>query len=229
MIELLNVEKHYFIGNQEISILKDINIKVKDSEFIAIMGTSGSGKSTLLNIIGCLDRASRGSYLLNGIEISEYNDDQLASIRNKNIGFVFQHFHLIPRLSAIENVELPMIYSGVSKKERRIKAEEALEKVGLSERITHLPNELSGGQKQRVAIARSIVNNPSIILADEPTGALDTENSRDILLLFDSLNREGTTIIVVTHDMQVAEYAKRKIIVKDGRVIEEEPEGKHYI
>ncbi|MEH7367480.1 ABC transporter ATP-binding protein [Priestia megaterium] len=201
------------------TILKDINIKIFDGEFLAIMGPSGSGKSTLMNIIGCLDRASSGLYLLNKQEISTYNDEDLAKVRNIHIGFVFQQFQLLPRLTAIENVELPMIYAGVSRKERRARAEDALRKVGLSERMKHLPNELSGGQKQRVAIARSIVNNPTLILADEPTGALDTKTSADIMEQFVRLNEAGTTIVVITHEPEVAEYASRTIVVRDGKIL----------
>jgi len=200
-------------------ILKDINLKIYDGEFVAIMGPSGSGKSTLMNIIGCLDRSSSGSYLLNEQEISTYSDEQLAKVRNIHIGFVFQQFQLLPRLTAVENVELPMVYAGVTRKERRARAEAALEKVGLSERMKHLPSELSGGQKQRVAIARSIVNNPTLILADEPTGALDTKTSADIMEQFSQLNADGTTVVVITHEPEVAEYTSRTVIVRDGKVL----------
>ncbi|MED4067557.1 ABC transporter ATP-binding protein [Priestia megaterium] len=219
MIELIDIYKKYQLGKENITILKDINIKIFDGEFLAIMGPSGSGKSTLMNIIGCLDRASSGLYLLNKQEISTYNDEDLAKVRNIHIGFVFQQFQLLPRLTAIENVELPMIYAGVSRKERRARAEDALRKVGLSERMKHLPNELSGGQKQRVAIARSIVNNPTLILADEPTGALDTKTSADIMEQFVRLNEAGTTIVVITHEPEVAEYASRTIVVRDGKIL----------
>ena len=219
MIELKNINKNYYIGKEEVHVLKDINLRVADGDFLAIMGPSGSGKSTLMNIIGCLDRASSGSYLLNEQEISTYSDEQLAKVRNTHIGFVFQQFQLLPRLSAVENVELPMIYAGVSKKERRERAEIALGKVGLSERLKHLPNELSGGQKQRVAIARAIVNNPTLILADEPTGALDTKTSEDIMEHFTNLNLAGSTIIVITHELEVADYASQKIIIRDGNII----------
>ncbi|MED4236112.1 ABC transporter ATP-binding protein [Priestia megaterium] len=219
MIELVNIHKSYHLGKEEVSILKDINLKIYDGEFVAIMGPSGSGKSTLMNIIGCLDRASSGSYLLNEQEISTYSDEQLAKVRNIHIGFVFQQFQLLPRLTAVENVELPMVYAGVTRKERRARAEAALEKVGLSERMKHLPSELSGGQKQRVAIARSIVNNPTLILADEPTGALDTKTSADIMEQFSKLNADGTTIVVITHEPEVAEYTSRTVIVRDGKVL----------
>ncbi|MDH2454869.1 ABC transporter ATP-binding protein (plasmid) [Priestia megaterium] len=219
MIELVGISKSYFLGKDEVPILKDINLKIKGGEFLAIMGPSGSGKSTLMNIIGCLDQASSGSYLLNEEDISSYSDEQLARVRNLHIGFVFQQFQLLPRLTAAENVELPMVYAGVSRKERKKRAEEALKKVGLSERIKHLPNELSGGQKQRVAIARAIVNNPTIILADEPTGALDTKTSESIMEQFSNLNLEGTTIVIVTHEPEIANYASRKIIVRDGQIL----------
>ncbi|ADE67852.1 ABC transporter ATP-binding protein [Priestia megaterium] len=219
MIELVNIHKSYHLGKEEVLILKDINLKIYDGEFVAIMGPSGSGKSTLMNIIGCLDRASSGSYLLNEQEISTYSDEQLAKVRNIHIGFVFQQFQLLPRLTAVENVELPMVYAGVTRKERRARAEAALEKVGLSERMKHLPSELSGGQKQRVAIARSIVNNPTLILADEPTGALDTKTSADIMEQFSKLNADGTTVVVITHEPEVAEYTSRTVIVRDGKVL----------
>ncbi|MEH6838510.1 ABC transporter ATP-binding protein [Priestia megaterium] len=219
MIELVNIYKSYHLGKEEVPILKDINLKIYDGEFVAIMGPSGSGKSTLMNIIGCLDRASSGSYLLNEQEISTYSDEQLATVRNIHIGFVFQQFQLLPRLTAVENVELPMVYAGVTRKERRARAEAALEKVGLSERMKHLPSELSGGQKQRVAIARSIVNNPTLILADEPTGALDTKTSADIMEQFSKLNADGTTVVVITHEPEVAEYTSRTVIVRDGKVL----------
>ncbi|MFF2594499.1 ABC transporter ATP-binding protein [Priestia megaterium] len=219
MIELVNIHKSYHLGKEEVPILKDINLKIYDGEFVAIMGPSGSGKSTLMNIIGCLDRASSGSYLLNEQEISTYSDEQLAKVRNIHIGFVFQQFQLLPRLTAVENVELPMVYAGVTLKERRARAEAALEKVGLSERMKHLPSELSGGQKQRVAIARSIVNNPTLILADEPTGALDTKTSADIMEQFSKLNADGTTVVVITHEPEVAEYTSRTVIVRDGKVL----------
>ncbi|SDD00454.1 putative ABC transport system ATP-binding protein [Priestia aryabhattai B8W22] len=200
MIELVNIHKSYHLGKEEVPILKDINLKIYDGEFVAIMGPSGS-------------------YLLNEQEISTYSDEQLATVRNIHIGFVFQQFQLLPRLTAVENVELPMVYAGVTRKERRARAEAALEKVGLSERMKHLPSELSGGQKQRVAIARSIVNNPTLILADEPTGALDTKTSADIMEQFSKLNADGTTVVVITHEPEVAEYTSRTVIVRDGKVL----------
>jgi len=219
MIKLSNIYKSYHIGKEEVPILKNINIEIKGGEFVAIMGPSGSGKSTLMNIIGCLDRPSSGEYLLNEQEISTYSDEQLAKVRNVNIGFVFQQFQLLPRMSAVENVELPMIYAGVSRKERRERAEEALRKMGLTERMKHLPSELSGGQKQRVAIARAIVNNPNLILADEPTGALDTKTSASIMEQISALHLDGTTVAVITHEPEVAAYASRTIVVRDGKIL----------
>ncbi|MDT2047989.1 macrolide ABC transporter ATP-binding protein [Priestia aryabhattai] len=219
MIKLENISKSYYLGKEEVPILKGIDLEIRDGEFVAIMGPSGSGKSTLMNIIGCLDRPTSGAYFLNELEISTYSDDQLAKVRNEQLGFVFQQFQLLPRLKAVENVELPMVYTGISRKERRERAEAALLKVGLGERINHLPNELSGGQKQRVAIARAIVNKPSLILADEPTGALDTKTSVSIMEEFAALNKEGTTVVVITHEPEVAEYASRTILVRDGNIV----------
>src|SRR5690606_4388299 len=206
------------VAGEALIVLDRINLHVEKGEFIAIMGPSGAGKSTLMNIIGCLDQRTSGTFELNGELISEYDDKQLAKIRNQSIGFVFQQFHLLPRMTALENVELPLIYAGVKKAERMRRAKEALAKVGLSDRMEHLPNELSGGQKQRVAIARAIVNEPDIILADEPTGALDSKTGKQIMELFTLLNEEGTTVIVVTHEAEVASYAKRTIFVRDGKV-----------
>ncbi|WML38832.1 ABC transporter ATP-binding protein [Neobacillus sp. OS1-2] len=216
MIRLDSITKSFLLGKESVHVLNGISLEIIQGEFVAIMGPSGSGKSTLMNIIGCLDKPSEGDYYLGGENVSHYNDKELARVRNQSIGFVFQQFHLLPRLSALKNVELPMIYAGVSKKERQIRAEEALTKVGLSDRMEHLPNALSGGQKQRVAIARSIVNRPKLILADEPTGALDTKTSKDIMEQFRELNMEGVTVIVVTHEPEVAEYANRTIMVRDG-------------
>ncbi|XQY93306.1 ABC transporter ATP-binding protein [Metabacillus sp. HB246100] len=222
MIELTDITKTYKVGNETLDVLKGIDLFIQNGEFVAIMGPSGSGKSTLMNVIGCLDQPSTGSYLLDSIDISTYEDEKLAKVRNLSIGFVFQQFQLLPRLTALKNVELPMIYAGTKKKEREEKAKLALEKVGLGDRIHHLPNELSGGQKQRVAIARSIVNEPKIILADEPTGALDSKTSVAIMDQFTKLNNEGTTIILVTHEYEVAEYANRIITVRDGSILSDE-------
>ncbi len=222
MIRLQSIVKSYTIGKEQVDVLKGIDLHIKKGEFTAIMGPSGSGKSTLMNMIGCLDRPSSGDYYLNDHLVSQYDEKELAQVRNRSIGFVFQQFQLLPRLDALRNVELPMIYSGVKKKEREDRALEALHKVGLSDRIDHLPNELSGGQKQRVAIARAIVNNPDLILADEPTGALDSKTSVQIMELFTMLNQEGTTIILVTHESEVAQYARRTVFVRDGMVMPSE-------
>jgi len=222
MIKLEDVTKSYRNGKETMDVLKSINLEIRQGEFVAIMGPSGSGKSTLMNIIGCLDRPTSGAYYFEGKDISSLDDQELAKIRNKKIGFVFQQFHLLPRLSALKNVELPMIYAGIGKKQRDELAKQALIKVGLGDRIQHMPNELSGGQKQRVAIARAIVNNPKLILADEPTGALDTKTSEAIMEQFTMLNKEGTTIIVVTHEHEVAQFAKRTIVVRDGEILQED-------
>ncbi|KPH71292.1 ABC transporter ATP-binding protein [Oceanobacillus caeni] len=216
MIRLESIRKSYKLGKEDVDVLKGIDLTINKGEFTAIMGPSGSGKSTIMNIIGCLDRPSSGDYFLNEKLVSEYDDKALARVRNQSIGFVFQQFQLLPRLNAWKNVELPMIYAGLKKKEREERAKEALEKVGLADRMYHLPNELSGGQKQRVAIARAIVNQPDLILADEPTGALDTKTSVQIMELFTMLNLEGTTIVMVTHEQEVAVYAQRQIHVRDG-------------
>lgn len=212
------------LGKESVPVLNGISLTIHEGEFTAIMGPSGSGKSTLMNIIGCLDKPTEGEYYLGGENVSHYNDKELARVRNQSIGFVFQQFHLLPRLTALKNVELPMIYAGISKKDRQARAEEALMKVGLTDRMNHLPNALSGGQKQRVAIARAIVNTPKIILADEPTGALDSKTSKDIMEQFRELNDEGVTIIIVTHESEVAEYANRTILVRDG-LIQSSSEG----
>lgn len=222
MIRLQSIVKSFTVAKDEVQVLKGIDLRIRQGEFTAIMGPSGSGKSTLMNIIGCLDRPTSGAYFLNGDLVSQYDENELAHVRNRSIGFVFQQFQLLPRLNALKNVELPMIYAGLSKKERQKRAADALEKVGLSERMHHLPNELSGGQKQRVAIARAIVNQPDLILADEPTGALDTKTSRQIMELFTMLNQEGATIVVVTHEEEVAEYAKRIVHVRDGLLVKDE-------
>ena len=224
MICLKHVYKTYQQGALNVPVLHDIDVEIEGGEFVSIMGPSGSGKSTLMNIIGCLDRPTEGEYILNDVNILQADQQQLALLRNKNIGFVFQHFHLLPRLSAVENVELPLVYGGISKKERRQRALEALEKVGLADRVDHLPNQLSGGQKQRVAIARAIANQPSFILADEPTGALDSKSGEQVMDIFTQLNQEGTTVIMVTHEEEVAAYTKRRIILRDGRITEDRRE-----
>ena len=220
MIQLHNVEKVYE-GHVEVPVLYDVNLTVESGDFMAIMGPSGSGKSTLMNIIGFLDRPSTGEYFFDGEDVSQVNDNQLAQLRNQSVGFVFQQFQLLPRLSALQNVELPLIYAGVGKGERLKRAQAALEKVGLGDRVSHLPNQLSGGQKQRVAIARAMINEPKLILADEPTGALDTKSGEQIMDLFRQLNNEGTTIILVTHEAEIAEYARRLIIIRDGKILED--------
>jgi putative ABC transport system ATP-binding protein len=226
MIELTTITKSYKVGVETLVVLKDINLTIHNGEFVAIMGPSGSGKSTLMNVIGCLDNPTSGTYLLSNEDISTYKDEELAKVRNLSIGFVFQQFQLLPRLTALKNVELPMIYAGLGRKEREERAKHALDKVGLSDRVNHLPNELSGGQKQRVAIARSIVNDPKIILADEPTGALDSKTSISIMEQFTELNKEGTTVILVTHEQEVADYAKRIITVRDGSILSDEERGR---
>ncbi|RAS93489.1 macrolide ABC transporter ATP-binding protein, partial [Bacillus cereus] len=206
MITLNNIAKTYYQGKLAVPILHGISLTIQSGEFVSIMGPSGSGKSTLMNIIGCLDRPTEGEYMLNDVNILTADESKLALIRNEYIGFVFQHFNLLPRLSAVENVELPLVYGGVKKAERRKRALEALGKVGLADRVHHLPNELSGGQKQRVAIARAIANNPTFIMADEPTGALDTKSGEQVMDIFTKLNAEGTTIVMVTHEEEVAAY-----------------------
>lgn len=218
LMRLTNIVKSYRNGEQDLKVLKDINLTVYEGEFLAIMGPSGSGKSTLMNIIGLLDRATSGDYVLNGTEVEVLSDRKLAQVRNEEIGFVFQQFFLLAKLNALQNVELPLIYAGVSVSKRRERAKKFLEKVELSMRMKHLPSELSGGQKQRVAIARALVNNPSIILADEPTGALDTKTGQQIMELLTELNQEGKTIIMVTHEPEIADFATRKIIIRDGEI-----------
>ncbi len=221
MISIKNLNKIYKAGSVEVHALKNVNLEIAYGEFIAIMGHSGSGKSTLMNILGCLDKPTDGQYLLDGISISKQNADELSLIRNKKIGFVFQAFNLIPRTSVLKNVELPMIYAKTKPSQRRQRALELLGKVGLTERIHHLPNELSGGQKQRVAIARALSNNPPIILADEPTGNLDSQSSIEIMEIFTNLHKEGNSVILVTHEPEIAEYADRVIVFKDGMIIED--------
>lgn len=221
VVEVKNIVKNYENGSISFKALKGIDLKIAKGEFTSIMGASGSGKSTFMNILGCLDKMTEGEYILNSKDISKLRDDELALIRNKEIGFVFQSFNLLPRMSILENVELPMVYGGVAPKIRRERAIKALTKVGLGDRLHHKPNEISGGQKQRVAIARAIVNEPTIIMADEPTGNLDTKSTFDIMKIFQDLNDEGATIIMVTHEPDVAKYTKRIVRFKDGEIIED--------
>jgi putative ABC transport system ATP-binding protein len=213
-----NLQRDYDIGGEVVHALRGVDVVIRKNEFVAIMGPSGSGKSTLMNLIGCLDSPTAGEYWLNGHRVSELHDDELARIRNKEIGFVFQTFNLLPRATALHNVELPLVYAGLGAKERRALAGDALARVGLSDRVQHRPNELSGGQRQRVAIARALVNSPSILLADEPTGNLDSATSEEIMGLFEALHREGQTIVVVTHEVDIAAHALRQVHLKDGHV-----------
>ena len=221
-----NLWKTYEMGDQEVNALCGVNLRVRHNEYVAIMGPSGSGKSTLMNLIGCLDTPTRGRYWLNGHDVSALNDDQLARIRNKEIGFVFQTFNLLARATALHNVELPLIYNGTPAGDRIARAKEVLESVGLSARIMHKPNELSGGQRQRVAIARALVNHPSIILADEPTGNLDSKTGDEIMALFDHLHAQGNTIVVVTHEPDIAEFAHRIVTIRDGAIYSDHPSSR---
>ena len=218
LIETIDLWKTYVMGDEEIHALKGVSLSIERGEYVAIMGPSGSGKSTLMNLIGCLDTPSKGTYLLNEKEVSQMNDNELARIRNEEIGFVFQTFNLLPRATALHNVELPLVYAGISSRERLARAKTALEKVELGPRMNHKPNELSGGQRQRVAIARALVNNPSILLADEPTGNLDSKTGVEIMALFARLHETGNTIVLVTHEADVAAHAHRQILIRDGQV-----------
>ena len=224
VIEVENLWRTYDMGSeQQVQALRGVSLRIKNHEYVAIMGPSGSGKSTLMNLIGCLDTPSRGRYWLNGQLVSELDDDQLARIRNKEIGFVFQTFNLLARATALHNVELPLIYSGIPAAERIERAKQSLASVGLEERMMHKPNELSGGQRQRVAVARALVNHPSIILADEPTGNLDSKTGLEIMALFDTLHANGNTIVLVTHEPDIAEYAHRVVHIRDGQIYSDEP------
>ncbi len=222
LIEIKDLKKSYFLGNTPVPVIHGINMHINKNEYVSIMGPSGSGKSTLMNILGCLDTATSGHYYLNEVDVNTLSDDDLSVMRNKEIGFIFQSFNLLPRLNAIQNVELPLIYSGITRDERKERALNALEKVDLSNRVNHKPTELSGGQRQRVAIARALVTNPGILLADEPTGALDSKTGVEIMRLFDELHKEGNTIILITHEPEVASYAHRNIYLKDGMIHSDE-------
>ncbi|MDR3567403.1 MAG: ABC transporter ATP-binding protein [Syntrophobacteraceae bacterium] len=225
VIELRDLEKTYKTGEVEVKAVRSVTLSIDSSEFVAVMGASGSGKSSLMNMLGCLDQPTAGSYLLNGVSVADLNREELADLRNKKLGFVFQSFNLLSRTSALENVELPLSYAHpvVSLRDRRKRAVEALEKVGLGERIHHYPSQLSGGQQQRVAIARALVNNPELVLADEPTGNLDTRTSIEIMGLFEELNEAGITIIMVTHELDIADYCKRSVVMRDGLVVGDTP------
>ena len=218
VIRLSGIGKSYYIGKEEVPVLTHIDLSIREGEFVSIMGPSGAGKSTLMNILGCLDRPTRGSYLLDGKEVANLNDSELAYTRNRKIGFVFQSFNLLPRLSALDNVILPMIYGSLFKKERKERAVKMLESVGLGDRINHMPAEMSGGQRQRVAIARALINDPAIIMADEPTGNLDSHSTREVMEIFSNLYEQGKTIILVTHEIDVAAYAGRHVILSDGHI-----------
>jgi putative ABC transport system ATP-binding protein len=222
LIHLHGVRKLYDMGAEQVRALNGVDLEIERGEYVAIMGPSGSGKSTLMNLLGCLDTPSEGTYVLNGTAVEKLNDEELAAIRNREIGFVFQTFNLLARTDALQNVELPLIYSGVPRKERRERALEALRRVGLGDRVHHQPNELSGGQRQRVAVARALVNSPSILLADEPTGNLDSTTSTEIMGLFDELHRAGNTVILVTHELDIAAHAARRILLRDGRVVSDD-------
>ncbi len=221
MIEVKNLYKIYYRGENEVQALKNVSLSIKEGEFVAITGPSGSGKSTFMNILGCLDKLTFGEYILDGVSIQERTEKELSKLRNSRIGFVFQSFNLIPRVSALKNVELPLFYARKTKNQRRERALELLEKVGLSDRVNHMPNEMSGGQTQRVAIARALTNEPSIILADEPTGNLDSKSGSDIMNILKKLNDEGVTVIIVTHELEITQKCKRTIIFKDGELVQD--------
>ena len=227
LIEARELVKTYTMGHTTVQALRGVSLDVEEGEFVAIMGASGSGKSTLMNILGCLDSPSGGTYHLAGEAVERMSADELASVRNRRIGFVFQQFNLLPRTSALENVELPMVYAGVKAAQRREKAQAALQRVGLGERGGHTPSELSGGQQQRVAIARALVNDPALILADEPTGALDSKTSEDIMTLLTELNRQGMTVVIVTHETDIAAWARRKLVFRDGEIVEDRRQAGH--
>jgi putative ABC transport system ATP-binding protein len=222
LLAVLKVTKSYAMGTQVVHALRGITLGVAAGDYVAIMGASGSGKSTLMHILGCLDLPDRGRYLLDGVDVRYLEDDELAEIRNRKIGFVFQSFNLIPRTSAVQNVELPLVYAGVKRKDRRSQALKALARVGLADRVHHLPSELSGGQQQRVAIARALVSDPAVLLADEPTGNLDSHSTAEVLEVFDDLNREGRTVVLITHEREVADHARRVVVLRDGRVVQDE-------
>lgn len=222
LISIQNLNKTYIMGAEKVEALKNVSLNIEKNEYVALMGPSGSGKSTLMNLLGCLDSPTRGEYWLNGIEVSTMDDSELAEVRNKQIGFVFQTFNLMPRLSALENVALPLVYAGIARQDRLDRARQVLESVGLGDRVMHKPNELSGGQRQRVAVARALVNNPAIILADEPTGNLDTKTSLEIMALFETIHQLGNTVILVTHEPDIAQHANRIVRMRDGLVESDE-------
>lgn len=226
LIKITDIKRNFVLGDEIVYVLKGIDLEINKGEYVALMGPSGSGKSTLMNLLGCLDTPTSGTYILNGKDVSKMKDDELAEIRNKEIGFVFQTFNLLPRTTALDNVALPMIYAGYSKSERNARAEEVLKQVGLADRMDHHPNQLSGGQRQRVAVARALVNKPSIILADEPTGNLDSKTSIEIMALFNEIHANGNTVILVTHEEEIAEYAHRIIRLRDG-VVESDTKTQH--